>query len=349
MHKEERRMQKPVTVARVPWGRFCLLHSAFCLLPLLAGCGPTSFLITPVSVKQPLTEEVVLRESPWAVKKVVLIDVDGVLQNARASSLLGTTGENPVSLFAEKLDKAARDKDVKAVVLRINSPGGGVTATDLMYSELRKFRQRTGKPVVAALLDVAASGGYYLACAADKVYALPTTVTGSIGVIMLTPDVSGTMGKIGMKMNVIKSGPLKDMGSLFREMSPEDKAVFQGLIDGMYARFLDVVGQSRTALSPDEVRTLADGRVYLAAEAKERGLVDEIGTLHDALAAAKQSAGLATAKVKVVQYGRPLAYRPNVYAQTDGVSGPVNVINVELPDWLRSPSPQLLYMWAPGW
>ncbi len=342
-------MRKHRHRTRVSTTGFCILHSAFCILPFLAGCGPTSFLVTPVAVRQPLTEEVVIRESPWATQKVVLLDVDGVLQNARASSLLGAAGENPVSLFAEKLDQAARDKNVKAVVLRINSPGGGVTATDLMYSELRTFRQRTGKPVVAALLDVAASGGYYLACATDKIYALPTTVTGSIGVIMLTPDVSGTMGKIGLKMNVIKSGPLKDMGSLFREMSPEDKAVFQGLIDGMYARFVDVVGQSRTALSPDEVRTLADGRVYLAAEAKARGLIDEIGTLHDALAAAKQAAGLADAKVKVVQYGRPLAYRPNIYAQTDGAAAPVNLINVELPDWLRSPAPQVMYIWAPGW
>jgi len=327
---------------------FLLLTSAFCLLPALAGCGPTSFLITPVSVKQPLTEEVVLREGPWATKKVVLLDVDGVLQNTRASSLLGAAGENPVSLFAEKLDQAARDKDVHAVVLRINSPGGGVTATDLMYTELRNFREKSGKPIVAALLDVAASGGYYLACAADRIYAQPTSVTGSIGVIMLTPDISGTMTKIGMKMNVIKSGPLKDMGSLFREMSAADQAAFQSLIDGMYARFLDVVGRARSRLSPDQVRTLADGRVYLAAEAKERGLIDEIGTLRDALTAAKQAAGLADTKVKVVQYGRPLAYRPNVYAQADGPAAPVNVVNVQLPDWLRSPAPQLMYLWAPG-
>ncbi len=319
------------------------------LLAVLAGCGPTSFLITPVSAKQTLTEEVVLRESLWATKKIALIDVDGVLQNTRPTSLLGAGGENPVSLLAEKLDKAAEDKNVRAVVLRINSPGGGVTATDLMYDELRRFRERTGKPVVAVLLDVGASGGYYLACGADKIYALPTTVTGSIGVIMIAPELSGTMQKIGMHVNVIKSGELKDMGSLFREMNEKDRAVFQGLIDGMYGRFLDVVATSRRGLDRERLRQLADGRVYLGAEAKELGLIDEVGTLHDALAGAKQASGLADIKVKVVQYGRPLAYRPNIYAHYDAPPGQVNLINVQLPDWLSSPSPQLMYIWAPGW
>lgn len=318
-------------------------------LGLLAGCGPTSFLITPVSAKQALTEEVVLRESPWAFKKIALIDVEGLLQNARPTGLLGAGGENPVSLFAEKLDKAANDKNVRAVLLRINSPGGGVTATDLMYDELRHFRERTGKPVIAALLDVGASGGYYLACGADQIYALPTTVTGSIGVIMIAAEFSGTMQKIGVHVNVIKSGELKDMGSLFREMNEKDRAVFQGLIEGMYGRFLDVAARSRSAISRDRLRQLADGRVFLGAEAKEAGLIDEVGTLRDALAGAKAASGLADVKVKVVEYGRPLAHRPNIYARYDQPPGQVNLVNVQLPDWLNSPSPQLMYIWAPGW
>jgi len=325
-----------------------LVPSVFLLL-LLAGCGPTSFLITPVPARQELTEEVVLRESPWAVQKIALIEVEGVLQNIRSSSLLGTPGENPVSLFAEKLEKAAKDPHVRAVVLRINSPGGGVTATDLMYSELQHFRQRTRKPVIAVMLDLAASGGYYLACGADKIYALPTSVTGSIGVIMIAPEFAGTLDKIGAHVNVIKSGELKDMGSLFREMNEKDRAVLQGLIDGMYARFLDVVARSRTTLDRERVCELADGRVYLGSEAKELGLVDEVGTLRSALSAAKQAGGLAGVKIKVVQYARPLAYRPNVYAHSDAPPGQVNLVNVQLPDWLSNPAAQLMYIWAPGW
>jgi protease-4 len=326
------------------------MNASLLVLLFVAGCGPTSFLITPVPAKQALTEEVVLRESPWAVKKIALVDVEGVLTDARSASLLlGTPGENPVSLFTEKLDKAARDPEVRAVLLRINSPGGGVTATDLMYDELQRFRQRTHKPVIAAVLDVGASGGYYLACGADKIYALPTSITGSIGVIMIAPEFAGTLDKIGAHVNIIKSGPLKDMGSLFREMTDKDRGVLQGLIDGMYARFLDVVGKSRTGIEHDRLRELADGRVYLGTQAKELGLVDEVGTLRQALADAKQAGGLANVKIKVVEYARPLAYRPNIYARSDQPPGQVNLVNVQLPDWLNNPAAQLMYIWAPGW
>jgi protease-4 len=325
-----------------------LVATGFLLLGLTA-CGPTSFVITPVPAEQELREQVVLREGAWATKKIALVDVDGILRNTRERSMLTGSGENPVSLFAEKLDQAAKDDSVRAVVLRINSPGGTVTATDLMYAEVRSFRQRTGKPVVACMLDVAASGGYYLACAADRIYAHPTTVTGSIGVIMVAPEFAGTMQKLGVRANVFKSGPLKDAGSMFRELNDADRAVFQGLIDGMYAGFLEVVAAARPGIEAERLKQLADGRVYLGAEAVKLGLVDETGTLHDAIFAAKELAGLSDKAVKVVEYARPLGYRPNVYAQTDGSPAQVNLINVGLPEWLSSPSPQLMYLWAPGW
>lgn len=312
------------------------------------GCAPTSFLITPVPPKQRLVEEIVQRESLWAIDKIAVIDVDGVLTNARPQSMLGPAGENPVATFTEKLNQAARDARVRAVVVRINSPGGGVTASDLMYTELRRFRQESGKPVVAAMLDVAASGGYYLACAADVIYAHPTTVTGSIGVIMVAPEFSGTMQKLGIEVNTIKSGAMKDVGSLFREMSPEDRALLQSIIDRMYARFCEVVAAGRPRLEAEKLRELADGRVFLGPEAREAGLVDAIGTLHDAVAAAKKLAGLEDRAVKVVQYARPYQHRPNFYAQAP-TPGQVNLINVALPDWLDHPAPQFLYLWAPGW
>ncbi len=330
-------------------GRAMLATVAMALGVLLAGCGPTSFLVTPVPAARNLDEHVLIREGPWAYKKVTLIDVDGVLRNQREQRPLAPVGENPVSLFKEKLDKAAADKRVKAVVVRINSPGGTVTASDLMYTELRRFRERSSKPVIASLLDVGASGGYYLACAADKIYAHPTTVTGSIGVIMIAPEVSGTMQKLGIRTNVFKSGELKDAGSPFREMNERDREVFQNIIDRMYARFVDVVAQSRSGIGKDRLGALADGRVYLAPQAKEHGLVDELGTLHDAIAAAKQAAGIDDEKVLVVQYARPLGHRANVYAHVPGSPTQVNLVNLQLPEWLNSPAPQFLYLWAPGW
>jgi len=315
----------------------------------LAGCAPVSFLITPVPHAKDLVESEVIRESIWANQKVALLDVDGLLRNERDRSLLGSPGENPVSLFKEKLDKAAADDRVKAVIVRINSPGGSVTATDLMFTELRRFKQKTGKPVIASMLDVAASGGYYIACAADRIYAHPTTVTGSIGVVMVAPEFSGTMGKLGIRANIIKSSELKDAGSPFREMTENDRALFQRLIDKMYERFLSVVAAARSGISEQRLNEIADGRVYLAAEAKAQGLVDEIGTLHDALAAAKTAAGLGEKPVIVVEYARPLLHRPNIYARGPDVPTQVNLINVELPAWLKSPAPQFMYLWAPGW
>ena len=336
-------------VARCRRGRSLIVVGCVLLVAFLAGCGPTSFLVTPVPAARDLDEHVLIREGPWAYQKITLIDVDGVLRNEREERLLAPAGENPVSLFKEKLDKAAADKRVKAVVVRINSPGGTVTASDLMYTELRRFRERSSKPVIASLLDVGASGGYYLACAADKIYAHPTTVTGSIGVVMIAPEVSGTMQKLGIRTNVFKSGALKDAGSPFREMNERDREVFQDIIEQMYARFLNVVAESRSGIDKDRLGALADGRVYLAPEAKEHGLVDELGTLHDAIAAAKQAAGIDDEKVLVVQYARPLGHRANVYAHVPGSPTQVNLVNLQLPKWLNSPSPQFLYLWAPGW
>ncbi len=316
-------------------------------LLLLVGCAPMSLLITPVSASRQLEEHVVVSENAWSGHKIALIDVDGMISNQRKRSLVGVGGENPVSLFKEKLDRAARDRRVKAVVLRINSPGGTVTASDLMYRELCKFREKTEKPVVASMLDLAASGGYYLACACDAIYAMPATVTGSIGVVMMLPNVSDGLARIGIHMETIKSGGMKDAGSPFRAMGAPERAHFQGIIDEMYADFVDVVASGRSGLSEERVRALADGRVFLGREAKEVGLVDEIGDVQDAIVAAKQRAGLGDAAVRVVQYARPHGYRPNVYAHPAAPQPVVNLINIDTP-WSAG-TPQFMYMWSPGW
>lgn len=319
------------------------------LLLYSGGCGGVSFLVTPVAGTRALGEVELQRDGLFAADKIAVIDVDGVLRNDRGGTVLGLwESQNPVATLREKLDKAARDRSVRAVVLRINSPGGGVTASDLMHAEVERFKRRTGKPVVASLLDVAASGGYYLACASDRIIAHPTTITGSIGVIMVAPDFSGTMAKIGARANIIKSGPLKDAGSPFREMSSGDRAYFQKLIDEMYERFLAVVAAGRPGLRPETLRAIADGRVYLAGEALSNGLVDAIGSLDDAVAAAREAGGLGSRPVVVVQYARPAEWRPNYYAAAPGQPATqINLVNVELPEWLNGGQPQFLYLWLP--
>ncbi|HOA72646.1 MAG TPA: signal peptide peptidase SppA [Phycisphaerae bacterium] len=324
-----------------------VLASLTAAVLVVAGCGPTAYKITPVPVDRTLDETTIIHEGGWAPPKIVLIDIDGIIMNREKFELLGE-GENPVSLFAEKLNKAAKDPSVKGVVLRINSPGGGVTASDLMYNELQVFKQRTeGKrPVVAVLMDVAASGGYYVACGADEIVAHPTTITGSIGVIMQLFSLSGTMNKLGADATAITSGPMKDAGSPFKKLRPEERAIFQSIVDDFYARFVAVVVRGRPNLTEEKVREIADGRIYSAQQALELGLVDRIGSLRDALASVKEKIG--ADRVRVVMYHRPLGWKPNVYAENPAGTPQVNMVNIQLPRDMVLPEAQFLYLWAPG-
>lgn len=319
--------------------------AGFCLL-ILCGCGPSGGIrITPVPVDRSLEMTMLERESPWISEKVAILDIDGVIQNAAEGGFL-TDGENPMTLMIEKIDAIRRDPSIRAVVLRINSPGGTVTASDILYQELMRLKHETKKPIVAMLMDVAASGGYYVACAADAIIAQRTTVTGSIGVIMQTVSFSGTMAKLGIKADAITSGPMKDAGSPLRDMKPEERKVFAEIVNKLYENFLDAVRAGRPKIDPGKYASIADGRVYTAAQAVENGLIDRIGTLRDAIATAKERAGLKRANV--VAFRRPLGWKPNVYSAAPGVGRgglTVNFLNVSAENiWTNTP--RFLYLWT---
>ncbi len=312
---------------------------------LVLGCSPPGLLITPVTTRRGLVETTVAREGGLGADKIAVIDVSGMLINAHRPQLLGE-GEHPVSLLLEQLDKARGDPRVKAVILRINSPGGTVVASEMMYEEIQHFRRETGKPVIAVLMDVAASGGYFIACACDEIVAQPSTVTGSIGVLMLTFDLTGTMNLIGVQTDAIISGEHKDTGSPFRPMRPEERELFQRIVNEMYERFVQVVVRGRPNLDEPTVRRLADGRVYMAGQALEAGLIDRIAPMRQTFAATKKRIGARA--VRVVAYQRPLDYRPNYYARVPSPSADINLLKLELPtDWLP-PTPRFLYLWSPG-
>ena len=329
------------------------LPQLLALLPLIAlilitGCKADGFLIMPVSVAQKLQETVVSQDSGWFVEdRIALVDVEGMLVNRSDLGIFGS-GENPVALFSDKLIKAASDSRVKAVVLRINSPGGTVTASHLMYELVQKFRKQSRKPVIICGMDLLASGAYYLASAGDEVIVQPTCVVGSIGVIMQTVNFSGTMTKLGIRTEAIKSGPSKDIGSPFRPMTESERTILQGIIDHFYDQFLDVILAGRTQLTAESLQPIADGRVYVAADAERHHLVDRIGGLEDAIISAKSAAKVS--RVKVVMYHRPLGYRSNIYSNTQNhqPQSNVNFINVDLPDYLKLKQPTFLYLWAPG-
>jgi len=315
------------------------------VLSFAAGCTPPSLLITPVSGRRGLTEIELSRDSLFAIDKIALIDVSGTIQNTSSFQLFGQ-GEHPVSALLEQLDKARRDPLVKAVILRINSPGGTVVASELMHDEITHFK-KSGKPVVAVMMDVAASGGYYVACACDEIVAQPSTVTGSIGVIMLMFDISGTMQKIGVRSDAITSGVHKDSGSPFRPMRPEERQLFENVVKDMYDRFVNVVDEGRPALDEAKVRSLADGRIYTATQAVELGLIDRIATLRETIEATKKRVGVKN--VRVVAYQRASEYRPNYYANAPTTpTGNVNLLNVDMGSALTPPAPQFMYLWTPG-
>lgn len=189
-----------------------------------------------------------------------------------------------------QVKKYQEDSSIKGLVLRVDSPGGGVAASQEIYDQLIKFKSE-GKIIIVSMGAVAASGGYYIACAADSIVANPGTITGSIGVILSYPIADRLMDKIGMRIEVIKSGDLKDVGNYGREVTPEDRKMLQALIDDTYDQFVSAVAESR-GMEIDAVKQYADGSVFTGRQANKFGLVDRLGTLEDAIVIAGKLADL---------------------------------------------------------
>lgn len=232
--------------------------------------------------------------------KVAVIYVDGVIVGGRGQGgLLGETGGTDAII--KQLHQARDDASVKAVVLRINSPGGSAPASQEVGTEIKKLRA-TGKVVVTSMGDTAASGGYWLAAVTERIWANPATLTGSIGVYIPYANWQELYNKIGIHSEKIKSGPHKDILSPERPMTPEERAIIQTMVDDLYGQFVAVVAEGRK-MDPARVRQLADGRIYTGSQAKELGLVDELGTMYDAIDGAATMAGI-PGKPTVKEYGK---------------------------------------------
>lgn len=304
---------------------------------VLAGCITINIPPPP----GPLEEEVV---SGSGDDKVLLVDLSGVIGAGETRGFRRRPSQ--VAAFKEVLAVAAEDEDVKAVVVRINSPGGSVTASDVLHHELTSFKAQRQIPVIASIMDVGTSGGYYVAAAADQIMAHPSSVTGSIGVIMLSVDASGLLEKIGVQTNAIASGPKKGMGSPLRPMTEEEREVFQDVIDGFYERFLTVVEQGRPELNAERIRSLSDGRIYSGTQARDLGLVDEVGYLDDAIDMATRAAGLTEAKVVI--YHRPGEYKNNIYSGVlSGSAALAELSSLDTMTLLRAGTPRFMYLWMP--
>jgi protease-4 len=208
--------------------------------------------------------------------KVAIVDVHGVIKNS--------------SDVVRQLRKYAKDGSIPAVVIHVDSPGGGAAASQEIYEEINKLRQE-GKKVVVSMGSVAASGGYYIACAADTIVANPATLTGSIGVIFQFPVAEELLKKVGVRYEVIKRGDIKDIGSIDRSMTSRERESLQAVVDDTYDQFVGVIVEGR-GMDKEDVLKLADGGVFTGSQAKEWGLVDELGNLYDAIQIAGEMVGM---------------------------------------------------------
>ena len=337
------------------WNGLVLGAMAFAL----GGCLPKKVVIDLAPGDGRLTESAVLSDvGGRSASKVAMIDITGLITQASTPGLLGSSG-NAVDNLATRLEKAEKDPSVRAVILRINSPGGSVAASEMMYREVRGFRERSGKPVVASFAEVAASGGYYTALAADRIVAQSTSVTASIGVIIQTFNFSKGMSMIGVEGRAIVSRPNKDLANPFEPPVESQYAVLQGMVDEFYAGFVRLVMERRAGLAnaAETMRTTAtDGRVVTGVQALELGLVDELGGVREAFSAAKKLAGVETARlVKYHAEGDDPPRSPYALANASpraglGMSGgersEVNLVQLNLGD-TPMPGAGFYYLWLP--
>lgn len=320
--------------------RLKLLSLAIFLSVLISnGCAIVTIPLLPET--EEFRERVVDGEGK---DKVLLLDISGVISEEKRRRLGFREEVSMVDELKEALKKAERDRNLKGVILRINSPGGTVTASDVIHHELLAHKMRTGQRITACLMDVGASGAYYVATAADEIVSHPTTITGSIGVVTMKFNVQGLMSKIGVEQETIKSGDKKDIMSPFRASTPEEQKIMQTIIHTLHGRFVDVIVEGRT-LAREKVEKLADGRIYTADQALSAGLIDRIGYLDDTIDGMKKNLGLE--KASVIVYYRPDSYKSTIYSGPTPAPPQVNLISINGQDLLAPPGVRFMYLWLP--
>lgn len=302
------------------------------LIMLLSGC------IINISLfpqEEPLREQIIEgKRGP----KILLIPLTGTITEDGKNS--------QVALIKEQLQIAERDERITGIIIRIDSPGGTVNASDVLYHEIKRFKETRAVPVYCLIDGVGASGAYYIAMACDKVYATPSSITGSIGVIAMKFNVEALMSKIGIQHEVVKSGDKKDFWSPFRHSTPEEKEIFQGIINELYERFLKVIHTNRkTRLKMEDLKNLADGRVFTSDQALKEGLIDGISYIDGIVEDLKNYKGLK--EVRLVRYYRPGTYRPTVYSLgSEKTEADINLLlSLNKPSDLHPI--RFMYLWVP--
>ncbi|MEE9258914.1 MAG: signal peptide peptidase SppA [Nitrospinaceae bacterium] len=323
---------QPARYFKIVWMQMFL----FVLVGLLFLAGCANIYLGP---ELAAFEEKVISGS--GAEKVLLVDIQGIISNKEKRSLTGFPMElGKIEKLRETLARAEEDEDIKAILLRINSPGGTVTASDIMYHELKSFKEKKKIKIYVSIMDVAASGGYYIAVAGDTIAAHPTSLTGSIGVIALKLNLEELFAKVGVGWEVIKSAQKKDFLSPLRPLTDEERKLFQDTIDSFHDRFVNIIAENREGLDLSAVKLLADGRVFTAEEALERKLIDQIGYLEDTLESIEKDLNISDPRV--VTYHRPGEYKTNVYSSPN-----LSLINIDLGLNMDHMVPNFMYLWMP--
>ena len=315
-----------------------IIYSAtMLLLFFVVGCNITVPDFTKI---HPLTEKKIEGEGPH---KILIMEISGAI--TRVDYLKNIQGKPKINIVArvkEELQLAQKDANLKAIILLIDSPGGEVTASDIVYHELQMFKARQSIPIITCIVSVGASGAYYIAMASDKIVAHPTAIVGSIGVIINSVNVTGLMEKLGIQSVNYKSGRYKDMGSPLKPADPEERRLFEQMILSMHQQFIDIVASGRK-MEPGAVKELAQGKVYTAAQARENGLIDKIGYIEDAINLAKEQAGISNASI--IMYNRAGDFRDNYYNKNQSISS--QFLGLDIKELISGSQPETLYRWNP--
>lgn len=311
------------------------------LIVLIAGCSlprVNVFSVTPDPLKEYTLEGT-------GADKILLIPVNGLISDNPKKGLI-TTSPSLVEQVVAQIYKAEKDKQIKAVLFKINSPGGTITASDLLYHEISAYKEKTGNKIVISMMDLATSGAYYMSLPADVIMAHPTTITGSVGVISLQPKVKGLMDKIGLGVDVQKFGKYKDMGSPFRDTGEDERKFLQKTVNDFGERFIGLVKKHRK-LTLQAITEISTARIFLADEALHLGLIDKIGYISDAIKETKKTAKISE-DAKVVVYRRAEFPEDNYYNVAGAASENLNIslVNIELPEILSAKA-GFYYLW-PG-
>lgn len=338
--KEERKSQKKSITfwLTIVFGALLLLSVGVNVV--LSIVVTANMLDTSQGTITPVGNEKFVQGDKNSKNKILLISVNGViLEQSEASPFYNKKGI--LETIKDDLARAEEDSNIKGIVLSVNSPGGGITECDEIHHEIMKFKGKKQIPIVVSMQDLAASGGYYISAPAQKIFAQPTTLTGSIGVIMEFTNIEGLFTKIGLESVTIKSGKLKDIASPTRDMTKEENELLNKMVREMSQRFFKVVRDGRKNITDEQFKIISDARIFTSQQAKDIGLIDEIGYLDDAFNAARDLAGIKDAKLVKIKQNITFF---DLLSETVENLNPQSKIDEQIKTLVPT-SPRLMYIW----